>query len=97
MARDTDPQTAEPRRIFATAPSDIVVFEMLRYDEPKIEKDPKSGIRREVGRLTGETLSVRSEVAHIEGKIAHPIDGSDPLPYGPGLAGHWAKHARSGK
>jgi hypothetical protein len=93
-------EKSEPReRIFSTSPQHIVVFEERPYDEPVIEPvvDPStgktSGIRQLVGRNKGVSLHCRSEQAHIEGKYAHPIDGSEPLPYGPGKAGHWARSA----
>ena len=89
--------TPPARSSFSAAPADVVVFEMVPFDEPVIEKDISNGIRTVVGRNVGETLSVRSVRAHLEGQTAWPIDGGDPIPYGPGKPGHWARHATSGK
>lgn len=88
----------QPGRIFATAPTPIVVFENHPYDEPiyktTVGPDGKSdGIRREVGRNKGEALHVRGVLAHIQGQTAHPLDGGDPLPFGPGKPGHWGRKA----
>jgi hypothetical protein len=90
--------TKAPDHLFSTKPTQIVVYEERSFDEPVIEPvygdDGKTtGIRREVGRRKGTALHVRGEEAHLKGKLAYPIDGSDPIPYGPGKPGCWGRSA----
>lgn len=104
QSKETDAQAeAAPAKLFSSPPKEIVVWEMVPFDEPVYETvvdkltNKTDGIPRMVGRNVGESLQCRSETAHIDGKTAYPVDGSPALQYGPGQAGCWGKHATSGK